>query len=316
MAYVHWLNQGVLPREVVGGKGASLSALCAAGFNVPPGFCIVADGYRHFAHTSGLEQQISDILGAADLTDPTVISDVSERISALVEAAPLPQDMVDEIAQAYDALDVSAALGSAVRSSAISEDGSAMSFAGLYETYLNIVGIENVLASVKKCYVSLWAERAVQYRAHKGVTNEAMAVVVMSLVSSETSGIAFTAHPVTGSRDQVVINSAWGLGEAVVSGRVTPDSFVVDKRTFRLVEKDIYRQELAVYPHPQGAGTIERDLSPEQAVAPSLSDEEACEVGRLAAGVEKHYGEPQDVEFGLSGGKIYLLQARPITTLL
>ncbi len=315
MTYVQWLDRGVLPREVVGGKGASLSALNAAGFSVPPGFCVVADGYRHFADVSGLENEITAILGATDLSTPEGLSDASRRISDLVAATPLPQELIDDVTQAYGSLDVSL-LGSAVRSSAISEDGSATSFAGLYETYLNVVGIDEVLESIRKCYVSLWADRAVGYRAHKGVTDEAMAVVVMSMISSETSGIAFTAHPVTGSLDQVVINSAWGLGEAVVSGRVTPDFFVIDKKTFRVVQKDIYRQEMAIYPHPGGGGTIEQSLSQEQAETPSLSDEEACEVGRLAAGVETHYGEPQDVEFGLSGGTIYLLQARPITTLI
>ena len=142
-----------------------------------------------------------------------------------------------------------------------------------------------------------------------------MAVVIMCLVQSETSGVAFTAHPVTGSRDQVVINASWGLGEAIVSRSVTPDSFVVAKGSFSLVERDIFDKELAIFPHPDGTGTIEQVLSPEKAGAPSLTDDQAIAVAQLASRVESHYGSPQDIEFGLAGGQIFLLQSRPITTL-
>jgi pyruvate,water dikinase len=205
----------------------------------------------------------------------------------------------------------------AVRSSAISEDGSAASFAGLYDSYLNMVGADEVLDAVHRCYISLWAERAVSYRAGRtDAADESMAVVVMKLVPSETSGIAFTAHPVTGSLDQVIINSSFGLGEAVVSGQVTPDSFLVDKNSFGLLEREIYPKELAIYPHPEGGGgTVEERLSPDRQREASLTDEQACEVARLAAAVEKHYGSPQDIEWALCEGTLYLLQSRPITTL-
>ena len=156
-----------------------------------------------------------------------------------------------------------------MRSSAISEDGAAASFAGLYETYLNVNGIDDVLANVQRCYLSLWSERAVQYRMRRGGgADEAMAVVVMGLVPSETSGIAFTAHPVTGARDCIVINASWGLGEAIVSGRVTPDMFVITKGSYALTEREIYAKELAIYPHPEGGGTIEETLTAERAEGP------------------------------------------------
>jgi pyruvate,water dikinase len=205
----------------------------------------------------------------------------------------------------------------AVRSSAISEDGSAASFAGLYESYLNMIGEDEVLDAVHRCYVSLWSQRAVSYRANRGSNaDEAMAVVVMKLVPSETSGIAFTAHPVTGSLDQVIINASFGLGEAIVSGRVTPDSFLVDKRNFAILEREIYPKELAVFPHPDGGGgVVEEKLAPDRQRAASLTDEQACEVARLAARVETHYGSPQDIEWGLYEDQLYLLQSRPITTL-
>jgi phosphoenolpyruvate synthase/pyruvate phosphate dikinase len=205
----------------------------------------------------------------------------------------------------------------AVRSSAISEDAAGASFAGLYESYLNVQGITDVINSVRKCYASLWGERAVRYRALKTGTifGDAMAVVVMGLVPSEASGIAFTAHPVTGDRDQVVINSSWGLGEAIVSGRVTPDSFVVQKGSLSLVEREIYEKELAIYPHPDGGGTIEREITGALATSPSISDDQAKYVAGLASKVEAHFGCPQDLEWGLAAGQVYLLQSRPITTL-
>jgi len=209
-----------------------------------------------------------------------------------------------------------AGLACAVRSSALSEDGAAAASAGLYESYLNVIGVADVVAAVRLCYASLWAERALLYRAARRQSEEdAMAVVVMGLVPCLAAGVAFTAHPVTGARDQVLINASWGLGEAIVSGRVTPDSFLVEKGSFALIEREIYTKTMAVTPHPDGGGTLEIELSAAKAAAPSLSDDEARAVARVAAAVEAHYGSPQDVEWGLAGGQIHVLQARPITTL-
>jgi pyruvate,water dikinase len=316
MAYVEWLTSR-LSREVAGGKGASLSELIAAGFTVPPGFSVVAEGYRHFVEASGLDARIDLILRNADLALPAAATEAAREISALIAGTPLPDDLREEIAAAYDQLTLASGPACAVRSSAVSEDGAESSFAGLYESFLNVVGVTEVLECVRRCYASLWSDRAVRYRAARveGSADEAMAVVVMGLVRSEISGIAFTAHPVTGDRDQVVINSSWGLGEAIVSGRVTPDSFVVEKGSFAVLEREIYDKEMAILPDPAGAGTVETDLDAERAAAPSLLDEQACEVARMAARVEEHYGGPQDIEWGIQGGQLYLLQSRPITTL-
>ena len=316
MTYIEWLHRGRLPREQVGGKGASLSDLLAGGFLVPAGFCVTADGYRHFAEAAGLEDQVQAALASADFGTPVALATAGERVSRLVAATPLPNDLCEQIAEAYDNLTAMTGVACAVRSSAVSEDGSAASFAGLYESHLNVQGVVDVLRCVGRCYASLWSERAVRYRSTRGAdSDEAMAVVVMGLVRSETSGVAFTAHPVTGDRNQVVINASWGLGEAIVAGMVTPDSFVVQKDSGKLVEREIYPKELAIYPHPDGGGTFERHLPSEQAKAPSLSDDQAREVARVAALVESHYGSPQDIEWGLAGGQIFVLQSRPITTL-
>jgi pyruvate,water dikinase len=317
MSYIAWMNSGSLSREEVGGKGASLAELIGAGFKVPDGFVVTADGYRHFVGSTGIGEKIAQALAGLDSSNSAAVRHATEVAGGLVRETPLPDDLKSEIGEAY--AELSSAMGShaAVRSSAISEDGSASSFAGLYESYLNMVGPGEVLDAVHRCYVSLWSERAVSYRAGRGGdTDEAMAVVVMKLVPSETSGIAFTAHPVTGSLDQVIINASFGLGEAIVSGRVTPDSFLVDKNSFTLLERDIYAKELAVFPHAEGGGgVVEEHLSPERQREPSLSDDQACDVARLAAKVEAHYGSPQDIEWALYDGTLYLLQSRPITTL-
>lgn len=317
MAFIEWLHRGRLPRETVGGKASSLSEIMAAGFTVPAGFAVTADGYRHFEDASGIGERLRAAAQGLDPKDFAAVRAFSERAAALVAEGEVPEELREQVASAYNELVSLSGVACAVRSSAVSEDGAGASFAGLYESYLNVLGVKAVIDSLRHCYASLWSERAVRYRALKGggVDGDAMAVVVMGLVPSVTSGIAFTAHPVTGDRSQVVINASWGLGEAIVSGRVTPDSFVVDKATFALVEREIYEKEIAIYPHPDGGGVIEREVDRAQALAPSISDEDARAVARLAAQVETHFGSPQDIEWGMAGGQIYLLQSRPITTL-
>lgn len=316
-AFIEWMHRGSLPRLRVGGKGAALSDLRAAGFQVPLGFCVNAEGYRQFVASSGLATRIDGVLAGFDPGDRGAGAALASEVQTLVRQSALPDELSREITAAYEDLTAMSGLACAVRSSAISEDGAAASFAGLYESYLNVQGINDVIKAVSNCYASLWSQRALSYRsAGRGDAEaEAMAVVVMGLVPSEASGVAFTAHPVTGDLDRLVINSSWGLGEAIVSGRVTPDFFVFKKSDLSLLEQEIYSKELAIYPHPDGGGTLERELAPAQAEAPSLSQEQAREVARLARHVEEHYGSPQDIEFGLSGGQIFLLQSRPITTL-
>ncbi len=316
MSHIVWLDHGKLGREIIGGKGASLAEMIASGFRVPDGFCVTAEAYRYFATSNGLDEQIGALMRRIDPTQMTSVHAAAREISEIVSAAPLPDDLRGEIVAAYEQLCERLGPYCAVRSSAISEDGAGASFAGLYESYLNIYGADSVLDAVHRCFVSLWGERAVGYRARAGGgTDEAMSVVVMGLVPSDTSGIAFTAHPVTGARDLVVINASWGLGEAVVAGMVTPDSFIVDKNTFVVLERDVFTKELQIRPQPEGGGTIEEKVPRERQGIASLTDDQACEVARLAARVEEHYGSPQDIEWGLADGELFLLQSRPITTL-
>jgi len=314
MSYIAWIDEGVLTREQVGGKGASLSNLAASGFNVPLGFCVTADAYRRFADANGLDARIQAMMGAVDPALPASVAQASAEIEGLVAAATLPEDLKSAIADAYAGLMARQDMACAVRSSAVSEDGAVASFAGLYETYLNVRGERDILDRLQRCYVSLWAERAVAYRARNGGGHdEAMAVVIMGLVPADTSGIAFTAHPVTGSLDTVVINASWGLGEAIVSGRVTPDQFLVAKGSWQIVEREICPKSIAT--HPEGDGTIDSPVERAMQNQPSLTDDQVAEVAKLASRVEEHYGSPQDVEWALAGGNLFLLQSRPITTL-
>lgn len=318
MAYIAWLH-ACDDEGPVGGKGRSLARLHRAGFPVPAGFCITAEGYRSFAAYNGLAPLVADICRTPGLQDPKAARDALAPLLARLQGAVLPPDLEREVREAHRALRAQCHDGVtvAVRSSAASEDGAAASFAGLYETYLNLREEAEVVEAVRACYSSLWSHRAVHYRAVKGIDHagEAMGVVVMELVPSRVSGITFTVNPVTGNREEIVINASWGLGEAVVSGRVTPDTFVVHKPSLRLLRKEIYEKEVQVRPRRDGGGTIIVEVPSGLAAAPALEDDRVVEVARLARDIESHYGRPQDVEWAFHGDRLYVLQARPITAL-
>lgn len=315
--YIAWLDEaGAEGRELIGGKGASLASMHAAGFPVPPGFVVTVDGYGRFISANGIS---AFDLDPEQMRDVKAASALSDSVCGELSRCQLPDDLRLAILGAVERLGAQApAAVYAVRSSALSEDGSGASFAGLYESYLNARDGESVLRYVHSCFLSLWSGRAIHYRAIKGLDQgrEAMAVVVMEMVQSDSSGVAFTVNPVSGDQDQVVINSSWGLGEAVVAGIVTPDMFVVGKSTLELLSRDIYPKDVAMVADPEGQSrTIEVAVEEPRASAPSLSDEQAVAVAKLARDVEEHYGSPQDVEWALAAGRLYLLQARPITTL-
>ena len=318
MSAIVWLDEPAATAAHTGGKGASLVQLHRGGFPVPPGFVVTAEGYRRFAEAIGLRPPVEALLAVPDLRVPKVARDAVAPLVQLLERASLPPDLSNEIRRAYADLRARGVAVVAARSSALSEDGASASSAGLYETYLNLRDADAVLDAVRRCYASLWSQRAVQYRAFKGLggPGEAMAVVVMALVPAETAGVAFTANPITGDRGQIVINASWGLGEAVVSGRVTPDNFVLDKRTLAVVARDVFPKEIEIVPDPAGAsGTVQRDVDGPRAAHPALGDAELCAVGELCRRIEGHYGRPMDVEWATANGALYVLQARPITGL-
>ena len=218
--------------ETVGGKGMSLAKLAKAGMPVPGGFHVTTEAYREFVVANNLQAGINEALKHVDTAQPSTLETASEAISRLFAQADIPGDLANAIVNAYADLPGSNP-AVAVRSSATAEDLPDASFAGQQETYLNITGADQVLEATKKCWASLWTARAIGYRARQNIGAEgvALAVVVQLLINAETAGIMFTANPLNGNRDEAVINAAWGLGEAVVGGAVTPDTLTVNKLT-------------------------------------------------------------------------------------
>jgi phosphohistidine swiveling domain-containing protein len=298
----------------VGGKGASLARLAAAGLPVPEGFHVTTAAYRRLVAECGMQDRIAAAVSTAAPDQPAALEEAARRIAILFTQCDIPAEIADAIRRAY------AGLGGgdppvAVRSSATAEDLPDLSFAGQQETYLNIRGEAPVLDAVKRCWTSLWTARAIIYRARNGVAHAdaSLAVVVQKLVPADAAGILFTANPLTGMRDRVTINAAWGLGEAVVGGRVTPDTFAVDKISGRVVERHINRKDAMTVRTP--TGTSEKPVPADRRSKPSLSPAQAARLARLGLRIEKLYGQPMDIEWALAGGRFFILQARPITTL-
>ncbi|MFN2115648.1 MAG: PEP/pyruvate-binding domain-containing protein [Anaerolineae bacterium] len=296
----------------VGGKGANLSRLVHAGFRVPRGFSVAASAYRDAVATSDTAAEISNLVSAAATADE--VDAASAEARALITALEVPEEIARSIAEAYAELGDDVPV--AIRSSATAEDLPEASFAGQQDTYLNVRGVEQVLENVRRCWASLWSARAVRYRIEHGFAHDdvLLAVVVQEMIESEVAGVMFTANPVNGRYDETVVNASFGLGEAVVSGLVTPDTFVVQPDEGVVRSRDIATKEVEIVYAPEGT-VHERPVATERANAPSLSEEQVLELARLGTRVTEYYGSPQDTEWGLRDGVFYLLQSRPITTL-
>ena len=309
-------NETSVHLDVVGGKGLSLVRTTAAGFPVPPGFLVTTSAYRQFVADNRLQQTIIELAKPATIGHTTPFDAASERIQALFAETEPTDELKAEIGAAY------AAFGQdeppvAVRSSANAEDLPDLSFAGQHDTYLNVRGVDAVIAAVRNCWASLWAVRAIGYRHENGVAQQtvAMAVVVQPMVASEVSGVLFTANPTTGDRSEMIVNASFGLGEAIVGGEVTPDTFIVDRDTLTTKETVIGTKELMIV-SADGQGTSTRESSNAERQRSSLAEPVLKELAQLAADVEQHFGGvPQDIEWAVSGAKLSLLQSRPITNL-
>ncbi len=316
--------------DLVGGKGQSLASMTSAGFDVPGGFYLTTTAYRSFVKANDLQTKIIE-LAKPEIGKYTLSFDAAaESIQALIGEPEFPEEIADEIVKAYAALDGENP-AVAVRSSANAEDLPDMSFAGQQDTYLNIRGEEALLAAVQNCWASLWTARAISYRHQMGIDQDAvaMAVVVQLMVPSDVSGILFTANPVTGERSEIIINASFGLGEAVVSGQVTPDTFVMDRESLKSKETTIGTKEQQIVSDGDQGVRLE-DITEDARDESSLSEGELEALGSLALSIEKHYGGvPQDIEWALtfprgtpsgspaegSDVHIHLLQSRPITNL-
>ena len=316
-----WLDDpGDLDVAELGGKAASLWRLQHAGFPVPRGFVICADAYRRWVAEHRLQPLIDALLATPDLKLPKVAREASAQLREAIAAAPLPAAIAREALAAYTRLQQEHGPGLvvAVRSSALSEDSATASSAGLYETALNVRDAETLLAEIQRCYCCVWSPRAIQYRAFKGIDSgrEAMAVVVMEMVPAQVAGVAFTVNPITGNADEIVINASWGLGEGIVSGRVTPDNFVVRKRDLAIIQQQVFEKELMIQPDPSGrSGTVAVAVPPQRATAPALDDAGLVELARLCLEIEQRFGGPQDVEWAMGDGRFYVLQSRAVTAL-
>ncbi len=298
----------------VGGKGASLARMANAGLPVPPGFYVTTAAYRRFVEANGLQEAILAAVRTANPDDPATLEQAAARIGALFAGGMMPSDIAEAIRQAYAVLG-NGDLAVAVRSSATAEDLPGMSFAGQQETYLNIRGETRVLDAVKRCWASLWTARAIGYRARQGIAPQdvSLAVVVQELVPADASGILFTADPMTGSRDKVMLNAAWGLGEAIVGGQVTPDTIVVDKATGAITTQEINDKEIMTVRTPEG--THEEPVPADRRKQAALTAAQTAELARVGVQIEQVYGQPMDIEWALHDGRIFVVQARPITTL-
>ena len=302
--------------ENLGGKGKSLAAMANAGFNVPGGFLVATSAYRRFVSDNGLQRRIIELARPAVVESRVSFDEASQNVQALFEAGDLARDVAVEVTRAYRAL--GDALPVAVRSSANAEDLPDLSFAGQQETYLNVRGEDEIIAAVRACWASLWTARAISYRHENGIDQNgvAMAVVVQAMVPSAVSGILFTANPATGERSEMVINASFGLGEAVVSGEVTPDTYIVDRTTGRPKETVIGpKEQMTVSAGAQG--TRMEEVSASERDRACLTDDMLKELAETANAILELYdGVPQDIEWAFSAdGSLSLLQSRPITNL-
>ena len=300
--------------ETVGGKGQSLASMSQAGFDVPPGFIIATSAYREFVTAGDLQQKIIE-LARPELVARTVsFEPASARIQALFAGAELANPLKKQIAAAYGELGEPAV---AVRSSANAEDLPNLSFAGQQDTYLNVRGLDAVAAAVLNCWASLWTARAIGYRHENDIAQDAvaMAVVIQSMVPAAMSGILFTANPATGERSEMIVNASFGLGEAIVSGAVTPDAFIIEKDRLAVKETMIGGKAHMVV-SANGQGTDTRALTAAERKQASLSAPVLKDLAAVAIDVECHFrGIPQDIEWAVLDGKLSLLQSRAITNL-
>jgi len=298
--------------SIAGGKGASLGEMTQADIPVPGGFVILSNTFEKFLEQTDLNVEIDSILDSVNHNEIHTIEGASEKISALILRAEIPQNIEQEIQKFFKNLNSKYV---AVRSSATAEDSVSAAWAGQLESYLNTTE-ENLLENVKKCWASLFTPRAIFYRFEKGLHKQkiSVAVVVQKMVGSEKSGIAFSVHPVTQDKNQLIIEAGFGLGEAIVSGQITPDSYVIEKQPRRIIDKNVQIQTKGLYRAKNG-GNEWCDILKEQGEKQVLLDNEILELSEIILKIENHYNFPCDIEWAFENGKFHIVQSRPITTL-
>lgn len=325
--YIKWFDEiGKGDVGIVGGKGANLGELTSFGLPVPPGFCVTATGYTKFIKYAELDEVVKLLMEAVDVEDVDELTNASKEIQTKIKEKEFDPELKEEILSAYREFSKNIGVKDpevAVRSSATAEDLPDASFAGQQDTYLHISGEEELLNHIRDCFASLWTSRAIYYREKQNYDHfdVALSVVIQKMVNSEKSGVMFTANPINNSSDEMMINASYGLGEAVVSGIVTPDEYIIDKKTKKVIEKNIAEKEYMVIKNENGVGTRVvnvKDVLGEDAIrAEALSEKELNTLIERGLKVEKLYGSVQDTEWGFDRDtkEFYFLQSRPITTL-
>jgi pyruvate, water dikinase len=317
---------GAGDRALAGGKGAGLGELTRAGIRVPPGYVVTVEAFGRARRALDPDDSIRREIGRLPAEDTAAIAEVTARIRARIAAAPLPGDVRDQIVAGYRGLGGGPAAGKgggvavAVRSSATGEDQAETSFAGLQDTYLWVRGADALIGRVRDCWASLYNAEAVGYRLRMKLEEHdlAMAVVVQRMVEPRCAGVMFTCSPTTGDRSVITVEGCWGLGSALVSGEVTPDSFVVSKVTGEIVRRRVAAKLRMQQAGPGGAGVTAADVPGPLQQAACLDDAELAALARLGRQVEDHYGAPQDIEWAITDGaalpeSVVLLQSRPET---
>ena len=297
---------------IAGGKGASLGEMTQVGLLIPPGFVVLASAFDRFLEETDLEMEISSALKRVNYKDVNSVDKASNVIRDLIHDKVMPADIKKEILAEFKKLKVKFV---AVRSSATAEDSSVASWAGELETYLDTTE-KMLVENVRKCWSSLFTPRAIFYRQEKEMlkTKVSVAVVIQEMIASEISGIVFTVHPVTKNKNQMIIEAGWGLGEAIVSGQVTPDAYIIDKRDLSIIDINIAKQEMMII-RKAGGGIKHAAVSKAKLEKQKLNGKQIVALARICAQIEKHYKKPQDIEWAMAKGKIYITQSRPITTL-
>ncbi|HHT19036.1 MAG TPA: phosphoenolpyruvate synthase [Methanobacterium sp.] len=320
MEYVEFFEE--LKKEdvdIAGGKGANLGELTQSGIPVPPGFVITSATYQKFLNETGITQEIMDILDALDVNNNKELQESARKIKKIINETEIPDEISSLIIEAYNAL--CHRIGKenafvAVRSSATAEDLPEASFAGQQDTYLNVKGPEDLIKYVRKCWASLFGARAIFYREENDFDHSKVyiAVVVQEMVDAEKAGVMFTVHPSTGE-EKILIEGAWGLGEGVVSGTVTPDTYWMDKVTGKILEKQVSEKKTMFQKKTENGQTVQVPVPDELKNKQVLNEHELAQLVELGKNIHEHYQFPQDTEWAIENGKIFMLQSRPVTTL-
>ncbi|MTI65486.1 MAG: hypothetical protein FH753_02685 [Firmicutes bacterium] len=308
--YLQDISQRDLLR--VGAKASNLGEMIKAGLPVPKGFVLVVDAYKRFITFNKINIRIKELLKDLDNNDFESIKIISSKIKNLFKQGEIPDDLLTEINQLYEHI---GSFEVVVRSSSTMEDSPITSFAGQYDSFLNVKGKEQLHKCIKQCWASLWNARALSYRLKQNINNSELShgIIIQKIIKAEKSGVLFTANPVNSRRDQILINSSWGLGEAIVSGIVTPDQWIVNKKNYKILEEKISSKIIMSFRKDSGTEFV--DVAKEKWKQSSLDENEVYKLSKLAQIAEDHFGFPQDIEWVCCNNKFYLVQSRPITTL-